>query len=131
MLAFKVVHAIYKRYEYDVSRVFHHLAFLVVLPYSISLLASSASRFENISSYNTYSTCVFSFGLYYLTLISSIIIYRLSPWHPLAKYPGPLLAKLTKLWGVYQTAQGTYHLKTKELHERYGPFVRIGTLPAM
>lgn len=126
MLAFKVVYAIYKRYEYDVSRVFHHLAFLVVLPYSISLLASSAFRFENISSYNTYSTCVFSFGLYYLTLISSIIIYRLSPWHPLAKYPGPWSLKISKFVMSYHTYKGKVHIYHKKLHDKYGEYVRVG-----
>jgi hypothetical protein len=36
------------------------------------------------------------FGLFWSTLIISILVYRVSPWHPLAKYPGPLICELTK-----------------------------------
>ncbi|KAH7103623.1 high nitrogen upregulated cytochrome P450 monooxygenase 2 [Auriculariales sp. MPI-PUGE-AT-0066] len=32
-----------------------------------------------------------------VALLASIAVYRLSPWHPLARYPGPWLHKLTKL----------------------------------
>ena len=43
-------------------------------------------------------------------LCSSITIYRLSPWHPLAIYPGPTLAKLTKWYMAYWIAKGHRHL---------------------
>ncbi|EMC95507.1 hypothetical protein BAUCODRAFT_111049 [Baudoinia panamericana UAMH 10762] len=47
-------------------------------------------------------------------------------YHPLAKYPGPLLASLTDLWQVYQflTLKQPYTLT--QLHEQYGPVVRYG-----
>lgn len=41
-----------------------------------------------------------TFAIFHTTLISSIVLYRLSPFHPLAKYPGPVLAKISKLWFV-------------------------------
>jgi len=46
--------------------------------------------------------------------------------HPLARYPGPFLAKLTDLWQVNQflTLDQPYHLT--RLHEKYGPVVRYG-----
>ncbi|KAF9269323.1 high nitrogen upregulated cytochrome P450 monooxygenase 2 [Marasmius fiardii PR-910] len=66
-----------------------------------------------------YSTC-------YSSLLTSIVLYRLSPFHPLAQHPGPLLARCTKFWGVYQASTGKMHLKYMELHRRYGPIVRTG-----
>lgn len=64
--------------------------------------------------------------LYFLSLIASIAVYRLSPLHPLANYPGPVLCKLTKLWTVYISYGGQLHRYYKNLHDRYGPIVRVG-----
>lgn len=47
-------------------------------------------------------------------LFTSIAIYRLSLWHPLARYPGPTLAKLSKWYMSYWIAKGTRHLKLQE-----------------
>ncbi|KAH9990628.1 high nitrogen upregulated cytochrome P450 monooxygenase 2 [Russula compacta] len=52
--------------------------------------------------------------------------YRLSPWHPLAKYPGPTLAKLSKWHSTAICAMGKQHLYYFALHERYGDYVRVG-----
>lgn len=46
--------------------------------------------------------------------------------HPLASYPGPLLAKLTNFWRVFSFLNGTQYLTDYELHRRYGRFVRDG-----
>lgn len=63
---------------------------------------------------------------------------------PLARYPGPLLARKrryfyhhdicslfmslgwTNLWRFSVVRGGSYHLKIKSLHEQYGPVIRIG-----
>lgn len=68
------------------------------------------------------------FLAYFATLLSSIAIYRVSPFHPLAQYPGPLPAKVTKLYHVSKIWEGKQHLYLKELHDRYGDIVRIGKL---
>ncbi|KAM5344562.1 hypothetical protein ACJ41O_013097 [Fusarium nematophilum] len=44
---------------------------------------------------------------------------------PLRKYPGPLLAKFTRLWYLYQASTGDSHLVLDNLHRKYGPIVRI------
>ncbi|KAK5166548.1 uncharacterized protein LTR77_008091 [Saxophila tyrrhenica] len=57
-----------------------------------------------------------------------LCIYRLT-LHPLAQYPGPLIAKLTEWSIVYQTATGDRHLDLLKGHEKYvqeGPIVRVG-----
>ncbi|KAF6749572.1 cytochrome P450, partial [Ephemerocybe angulata] len=64
--------------------------------------------------------------LYYLTLSTSIILYRISPFHPLAKHPGPLLCKISKWTGVWVAIKGNSHQFVKDLHLKYGPVVRVG-----
>lgn len=67
-----------------------------------------------------------AFSAYGSALVSFTLVYRLSPWHPLAKYPGPAIAKTSKLWGSYLSATGDMHRCFKSLHDRYGDVVRVG-----
>ncbi len=53
-------------------------------------------------------------------------IYRLSPFHPLASYPGPWLWRLSSSRLAYISYLGKRHIVIDELHRKYGPFVRIG-----
>ncbi|KAG6909161.1 hypothetical protein DXG01_001788 [Tephrocybe rancida] len=66
------------------------------------------------------------YGVFLTSLMMSIVVYRLSPWHPLAEYPGPMLNKITQFRNVYVQWSGFQHLVLKELHDQYGTFVRIG-----
>ncbi|KKA20160.1 Cytochrome P450 [Rasamsonia emersonii CBS 393.64] len=45
--------------------------------------------------------------------------------HPLRSYPGPFLARATRLYHIYWDLKGVSHLKIKELHDQYGEVVRI------
>ncbi|PCH42797.1 hypothetical protein WOLCODRAFT_121036, partial [Wolfiporia cocos MD-104 SS10] len=67
-----------------------------------------------------------AFSIYYCSLALSVLRYRLSGRHPLSAYPGPLLCKISKLWLVYITSQGRLHEYFKQVHDVYGPIVRIG-----
>lgn len=60
-----------------------------------------------------------------LLLLLSYLIY-MRTLHPLAKYPGPLLASLTNGWKAYYVYKLFFHEKLIELHQRYGPVVRVG-----
>jgi cytochrome P450 len=53
-------------------------------------------------------------------------IYRLY-FDPLAKFPGPKLAALTTWYQAYYDVlhRGSYIWRVKEMHERYGPIVRV------
>ncbi|KAJ7039636.1 cytochrome P450 [Mycena alexandri] len=73
-----------------------------------------------------FSTAALTFGVYLSSLVTSIVVYRLSPRHPLAKYPGPLLCKVSKLWFTGIAMKGKQHLYYSELHQRFGDVVRIG-----
>ena len=64
-----------------------------------------------------------------LAYITALGVYRLK-FHPYAKYPGPLLAKLTNLYGLYHAYVGDLHLDVWRCHERYGPITRLQHLAA-
>ncbi|KIJ45954.1 hypothetical protein M422DRAFT_778700 [Sphaerobolus stellatus SS14] len=65
-------------------------------------------------------------AIYLGSLTTSVVVYRLSPLHPLASYPGPILCKISRLWIGYITSTGRQHIYYTQLHERYGPYVRTG-----
>jgi cytochrome P450 len=46
--------------------------------------------------------------------------------HPLAKYPGPLLGRISGFYSVYQAWKGERHLDFYRLHQKYGKVVRFG-----
>ncbi|KAF2666612.1 cytochrome P450 [Microthyrium microscopicum] len=53
------------------------------------------------------------------------VAWRLT-FHPLAGYPGPLLAKVTDLYLAYHAWKGDRHLEFYRCHQKYGPVVRLG-----
>ncbi|KAI1391783.1 cytochrome P450 [Hypoxylon trugodes] len=53
------------------------------------------------------------------------VSYRLL-LHPLRKYPGPFIAKLSDAYEGYFAAARRLHLKTYQDHIKYGPIVRHG-----
>ncbi|KAI1366094.1 isotrichodermin C-15 hydroxylase [Xylaria arbuscula] len=71
-------------------------------------------------------------GLLALTLALSVIIWQIAAviyniyFHPLRKFPGPLIQRASPLPWCYQHATGVQFMETQKLHDRYGPVVRIG-----
>ncbi|KAG6366820.1 hypothetical protein INS49_001001 [Diaporthe citri] len=66
----------------------------------------------------------------YLTVWAFVWVYRIT-LHPLAKFPGPKLAAATFWYEAYYDLwphQHRYLWKIKELHEKYGPIVRINPI---
>ena len=90
---------------------------LLVLP-----LFPTGVTLPNVSLRNTAR----AYAISLLTLTCSTIFYRLSPFHPLYQHPGPLLAKVTKFWGVYHAYTGKQHENLLHLHRKHGSIVRIG-----
>lgn len=60
-----------------------------------------------------------------LGLFSSLLFYRLF-LNPLNKFPGPVSARVTKLYHVYLNADLMGHHELRKLHQKYGPYVRVG-----
>ncbi|KAK5995578.1 Cytochrome P450 monooxygenase AKT7 [Cladobotryum mycophilum] len=54
-----------------------------------------------------------------------LIVYRVF-FHPLAKYPGPFLAKITDAYQLYHAWKGDRHLEFWRMHQKYGKVVRFG-----
>jgi cytochrome P450 len=46
--------------------------------------------------------------------------------HPLGKYPGPVLGKLSKFYFLYFALRGNTHTWLENLHYKYGDIVRYG-----
>ncbi len=59
-------------------------------------------------------------------MIVLAVAYRLSPFHPLWKYPGPFLNKITSLAIMHMVSTGKRYEIIKGWHEKYGKFVRTG-----
>lgn len=75
------------------------------------------------------STACFVLPVLCFLYTAALCVYRLK-FHPYAKYPGPLLAKLTNLYGLYHAYLGDMHVDVWRCHERYGMIkTRRGELP--
>ncbi|KAH9029477.1 high nitrogen upregulated cytochrome P450 monooxygenase 2 [Lactarius pseudohatsudake] len=107
---------------------FHQLEPRSKLPLIVLLFAVPAFLSVPISYHVPWfpAAVLFAFLAYGGAVTSFALIYRLSPFHPLAKYPGPAIAKTSKLWAAYLNATGDQHRCFKNLHDRYGDVVRVG-----
>jgi hypothetical protein len=73
----------------------------------------------------SFSSLIALVPLYLAAHISFLFIYRLY-FHPLAKYPGPFLGKITSLYSAYHGYIRDIHLDVQACHKKYGDFVRYG-----
>lgn len=46
-------------------------------------------------------------------------------FHPLASYPGPFLARCTRIWYVYHLVRGQLPFAVEQVHKKYGHTVRL------
>ncbi|KAJ6608708.1 cytochrome P450 [Mycena sp. CBHHK59/15] len=112
-----ICHWIFNRFE--PRTVFHFFLLLLLPPLLLTplILPHTSGIFSCVS---------LTFVVYFSSLIMSVVIYRLSPFHPLANYPGPILCKISKLWFARVAMGGKQHMYYYELHQRFGDVVRIG-----
>lgn len=60
-----------------------------------------------------------------IVVLSLIWTIYMRFFHPLARIPGPFLASITRFWYVLQVRKGGFDKLNRDLHARYGAFVRI------
>lgn len=112
-----VVHLVFKRDE--TSTLSRLLGLLLGVPTCIHVLFSDKSEAIALGFLK-------DLAYFYSTLGLSILLYRLSPWHPIARYPGPILCKVSKLYWTAIARKGQQHRLLAKLHKQYGDIVRIG-----
>lgn len=78
-----------------------------------------------LPSLATLSTIFLALSSTIFISLLTLAIYRLY-LHPLSRYPGPLLAKLTPLHASWHAYKGDRHLVLYRMHQKYGPIVRWG-----
>lgn len=61
-----------------------------------------------------------------MEIILFVVLYRLSPFHPLACYPGPITRRISLLVPAFLAVTGNRCKELRRLHARYGDVVRIG-----
>jgi hypothetical protein len=108
--------------HFEPSSIPSRATLLIVIPALLSGPISYTVR-------SPYAAPPLAFSAYWSSLVFFTLTYRLSQFHPLAKYPGPLLAKTSKWWAAYLSGTGDQHRCLKRLHDRYGDVVRIGWNP--
>ncbi|KAL1630444.1 hypothetical protein SLS56_004844 [Neofusicoccum ribis] len=62
-----------------------------------------------------------------VTLTLALILKSIlaAAFSPLRSIPGPFLARFTRLWLLQHFVRGDFHKTNIQLHQRYGPIVRI------
>lgn len=62
----------------------------------------------------------------WLTYRIAVALYNISPFHPLAKFPGPKRAAASYLYEAYHDwwRVGMYGKVIVHMHEQYGPIIR-------
>ncbi|PWY87104.1 L-ornithine-N5-monooxygenase [Aspergillus sclerotioniger CBS 115572] len=105
----------------------HHLYGTTYLKLFIALNSLAVAYLH--ASWGTAWTDAFATVLLHATcylagVFGSVLAYRLV-FSPL-EFPGPWAARISSLWLPLQVRNGNRHLKLIELHDKYGPYVRIG-----
>ncbi|KAK1236279.1 hypothetical protein PQX77_000483 [Marasmius sp. AFHP31] len=117
-----VNHLYFKRYEPRRTAIVQTAVILLLQPALLPFVLQRSGSFEM----NGVSDVLAAYLTFFTTLATSIVLYRVSPFHPLTKVPGPVIFKITKLWRLHLCWKGQQHFALKALHDQYGPIVRTG-----
>ena len=99
---------------------------LCALSFALPLLLwALESRHDGRLTYEAFQHVFSATGSFFVALFASMVVYRLF-FHRLRNYPGPILARVTKLWHFYHCRNTQNHLVMERLRKQYGDHVRIG-----
>ena len=108
------MHQIFRKYE-TLSLPFH--AFLLLVPPAVASIRLSSPSISEL---------VFCYASYLGVLALSVVVYRISPFHPLHEYPGPFWCRTSMIWHMARTMHGKQMEYLRSLHDTYGDVVRVG-----
>lgn len=99
---------------------------LCVLSFALPLvLWALEPRHDGHLTYEALQHAFSATGSFFTALSISMVVYRLF-FHRLQKYPGPVLARMTKLWHFYHCGSTQNHLLMEKLRKHDGDYVRVG-----
>lgn len=91
----------------------------------IAILGVGILRLTKYQLLLTLALTVLTSISFFVGLYGSIGLYRVL-FHPLRKFNGPFLARLSNFYHMYIIRKSDNYLKIKKMHEKYGPIVRTG-----
>ncbi|KAF5391057.1 hypothetical protein D9757_003983 [Collybiopsis confluens] len=116
-------HLLFQKYEPTDALFAPSVLLLALEPLFLSLVSSAYSNgFLSLPPRNLVLSAYITF---YAVLVTSVVLYRISPFHPLAKVPGPLLFKISKFTPLWYYWHGEQSDIFAALHAQYGPVVRV------
>nr|QKG86308.1 NotG [Aspergillus sp. FM242] len=105
----------------------HHLYPLRYVKWHVILFIAIfvVARVARVPLYDSVKTAGGLSFAYLIGLYTSLLVYR-AHYHPLRSLPGPYGARLSGLWFSINLRDRPAFRKLYELHEEYGPVVRVG-----
>ncbi|KAK4228689.1 Tryprostatin B 6-hydroxylase [Podospora fimiseda] len=96
----------------------------IIIGHSLAYIGLTAAIVIQTGIYGGLVLSTTLFATYLISLFTSIVIYRLF-FHPLRHFPGPLVAKITRLHAPWLARNGQWHIEQEKLFKKYGNIVRV------
>lgn len=103
----------------------HTLQLLQILFYGFLPVSVTLGRILHLHYAQGMQLAAMVIGSYVATLWLSILVYR-SFFHRLKSFPGPRLARLSKLYQFITGFKFDAFRRSHQVHQKYGNFVRTG-----
>ncbi|KAL4806737.1 cytochrome P450 [Aspergillus unguis] len=110
----------FRRGEHHLHGVFYLQLLVAVIIASVAFLVLAEHTLSTALSTTFHFVSSYLLGLY-----TSLLTYRII-LHPLTPFPGPLLPRLSTVFTSTPHSH-SLHLSLYNLHQKYGPYVRIGS----